>query len=409
MKNNYCRLCNSKDLQLVLEMPNIPPVDNFRYFNDEKLNYPSFPMDLYICKSCGHAQLLDIVDPDILFGNYIYTSSSSPDLDKHFTKYAEWLNSNFPPMSFNKVLDIGSNDGLFLSKVKSYGYVINGIDASSEIANIANDNNIPTLVSYFNKQESINIYKSFGKFNIITANNVYSHSNDLIDFTEGIINLLDDNGIFIFEVSYLLNLVNDKVIDYIYHEHLAHHSLLPLSKFLDSLELKLIDYHKINVKGGSIRCIAAHKNSSHSISLNIKKGIEDEIKSNIYSLETYSNIQDYFRNLSLNIIDLIKYYKTEKYIICSYGASATSIVLNSILKIDDFLEFIIDDNVSRQGRLSPTNKVPIISSEKLDDTFDKFLCIISAWRFSEIIFNKNKNRKGNVKFLVPLPHLQIIE
>jgi len=409
IKNDYCRLCSSKSLLKILDMPIIQPVDNFRYKHDIKINYSSFSMDLYMCNFCGHAQLLDIVDPEILFGNYIYTSSSSPDLDSHFTKYSEWLNTNYPASKYRKILDIGSNDGLFLSKLIKYEYSITGIDASKDIAILANNNNIPTIVNFFDENEASNIKLKLGTFNIITANNVFSHSNNLLSFIKGIEDLLDDNGLFIFEVFYLLNLVNDHVIDYIYHEHLAHHSLIPLINFFNSNNLKLINYLKINVKGGSIRCVAAKKNSLHEINSTINIGVEEELNAKIYEIETYKNIQSYFNKLSIDVIEIIKTYKDNNFIICSYGASATSIVLNNILSIDQYINFIVDDNVIRQGRLSPTNKVPVISPDKFDDVFDKFLCIISAWRFANIIIDKNKLKKAKITYLLPLPQLKIIE
>ena len=113
-KRKKCRLCDSVKVKHVLSMPSSQPVDNFRPFFDPEINLPLFDMDLYQCEKCGHAQLLDIVNPDILYGNYIYKSTSSPDLKSHFKNYASFLFNHEYIKKNHKVLDIGSNDGLFL-------------------------------------------------------------------------------------------------------------------------------------------------------------------------------------------------------------------------------------------------------------------------------------------------------
>ena len=132
-----CRLCDSPDVSIAFKMPSMPPVDNYRLPGDAEIVLPAFPMDLYMCQACGHAQLLDVVDPDILFGNYIYTSSSSPDLDEHFGKYVEVVLRFLNQPKALKVLDVGSNDGLLLGKFKALGHSVLGVDASGAVAKIA--------------------------------------------------------------------------------------------------------------------------------------------------------------------------------------------------------------------------------------------------------------------------------
>ena len=107
------RLCNSKSITKVLDIPSSQPVDGFREQSHQYLSLPRFGMDLYICNECGHHQLLDVIDPDILYGSYIYTSSSSPDLEVHFSNYASYLNSLSLISKNISILDIGCNDGLF--------------------------------------------------------------------------------------------------------------------------------------------------------------------------------------------------------------------------------------------------------------------------------------------------------
>ena len=182
MKNNLlkkrkkCRLCDSTKVKQVLSMPSSQPVDNFRPFFDPEINLPLFDMDLYQCEKCGHAQLLDVVNPDILYGNYIYKSTSSPDLKSHFKNYASFLFTHKYIKKNHKVLDIGSNDGLFLDYLKQGGAVTYGIDPAKTVSNIAKKKGHHIFNDYLTIASANKIKKSF---DVITANNVFSHSDDL--------------------------------------------------------------------------------------------------------------------------------------------------------------------------------------------------------------------------------------
>ena len=125
-KRSNCRLCGSKDLIKVLAGSS-QPVDNYRKPLDESLSLPQYPYDLYLCNDCKHVQVLDVVDPSILYENYIYTSSSSTDLEEHFEGYANWLIQYKYANKGSKVLDIGANDGLFLSKLFKLGICCTGM------------------------------------------------------------------------------------------------------------------------------------------------------------------------------------------------------------------------------------------------------------------------------------------
>ena len=153
-------------------------------------------MDLYMCNSCGHAQLLDVVPPDVLFGNYIYTSSSSPDLDNHFTSYSEFLLDRFELNSSHFIIDIGSNDGLFLSKFIPKGIKVLGIDPAKDVASIAISKGIVTVISYLNDDVVQKVALRYGKADIVTANNVFSHTDDLHSFALCVKDLLKESGVF---------------------------------------------------------------------------------------------------------------------------------------------------------------------------------------------------------------------
>lgn len=390
-----CRLCDSSNLKLILDMPSSQPVDNFRPAFSDHLKIESFEMSLFICKSCGHVQLLHVVDPNILYGNYIYESSSSPDLKKHFLEYADYLFDQGYLKKDLKILDVGSNDGLLLDFLKKKGAKTFGVDPAKKVAEISANKGHTIFCEYLNQNLVKKIKTSkISPFDVITANNVFSHSDDLQSALDCIANLLSKDGLYVFEVSYLLDTLNNRVIDYIYHEHLSYHSVKSLIPFLKNKNLYIYDIIKIPTKGGSIRVICGKDKKNENIEL-LNSMISTEEANTIFSEETYTKIKDEILN-SKNIVNswLRKKKELKKDIkIFGYGASATGTVLCNILGLDKFFSGIIDDNILRQNLLSPNSFLPIISLESLKEE-KNIIIVILAWRFEQQIKQKIREKIG---------------
>ena len=250
-----------------------------------------------MCSDCGHAQLLDVVKPEILFGNYIYTSSSSPDLQEHFEGYVEVLKNKVNLKRGDLVIDIGSNDGLLLKKLQANGCRVQGVDPAESVAAQAIENGIPTIVSFLDETVVEKVLATMGPADFVTANNVFSHSDDLRKFAHMIRRLLKPEGVFIFEVSYLKDLVENKVLDYVYHEHLAHHSVAPLKQFFESIGMQLFDVEHVNIKGGSIRGFASLVDSSWQDSGSVELFIQNELEMGLYNADVYYELTDYVSQL----------------------------------------------------------------------------------------------------------------
>ena len=336
-------------------MPPCPPVDNYHFASNADICLSEFPMDLYLCSSCGHAQLLDVVPAELLFGDYIYTSSSSPDLDTHFTEYVDSLCEDFALSEKSFVIDIGSNDGLFLSKFKSKGCKVMGVDPAEIPASLALARGLYKS-GFLNDLIVSEILNEHGQADIVTANNVFSHNDDLRGFALNVRKLLKPTGVFVFEVSYLLSLVKNKVADYIYHEHLAHHSILPLKKFFESLGMAVVKVEDINTKGGSIRVFAKISNHDLVPDSSVDEFIRIEHSFNLYDPQTYFELQHFYDNRCLQINTALKNISSSGKLVVSYGASATATVLNRMCRIEEYISFIVDDNKKRQARLSPSGK-----------------------------------------------------
>ncbi|MEK9754832.1 MAG: methyltransferase domain-containing protein, partial [Rhodospirillaceae bacterium] len=206
-----CRLCGSSELTQVLSLAPTPPANAF--VPESELGRPQevFPLDLFFCEDCHHVQLLDVVDPELLFANYVYVSGTSPVFVKHFDDYAAAVIADYVPDPAGQLaLDIGSNDGTLLKAFKARGMNVLGVDPARDIAAKATADGIETLATFFTAALAEEIRAARGPARVITANNVFAHADDLAGIADGIRALLAPDGVFVFEVSYLLDILENK-------------------------------------------------------------------------------------------------------------------------------------------------------------------------------------------------------
>lgn len=398
-----CRLCNSPDVHLALKLTDCPPVDAFVTEDRRSQVQPEFPIDLYLCADCGHAQLLDVVSPQLLFGDYIYTTSSSPGLVGYFRDYASHVVTRLSLPAGARALDIGSNDGTLLTFLKGHGLSVLGVDPAEEVAASASSRGIETLTKFFTSQTGKDLRRSRGTFELVTANNVFAHSDELGDMADGICEILAPNGVFVFEVSYILDMIQNMVFDFIYHEHLSHHAVKPLQRFLLDHGLLLFDVERTPSKGGTIRCYAQRAGGPHSVSPSLDGLIQTELENKLFDLATYRDWEHRINTAKSSLKTMLSELKSSGKTIAGYGASATGTVLTYHFDLGKTMEFIVDDNPIRQGRYSPGDHIPIVPSETLLARRPDYVVIL-AWRFADMILTRNRDYlDAGGRFILPLP------
>ena len=204
-KNKNCRLCNSKKLNNVFDLHATPPANAFRV--SKTIKHRKYPLNINLCLNCKHLQLVNIIDPKILFTNYFYTSGVSQVYIKHLKQYANKIIAKYKlDPKKDKICDIGSNDGTFLKFFKEKKFNILGIEPSKNLSKLANKKLIPTKNEFFGTK-FINKNTKIKDFKIITSNHVFAHIKDIRDFATAIKKILRKDGIFIFEVGYLVDVI----------------------------------------------------------------------------------------------------------------------------------------------------------------------------------------------------------
>lgn len=392
----------------VLKLEPTPPANAFVSKIQRDQTQTTFPLDIFFCEDCHHLQLLDVVNPAVLFENYVYVSGTSPVFVRHFEEYVEFVVDQYSPTVGSLVLDIGSNDGTLLKAFSKVGYKVLGVDPARDIATQASAVGIETIAGFFSAELAEHIRSSHGAASVISANNVFAHIDDLGSVLDGVRDLLEGDGIFIFEVSYLVDVFNKTLFDTIYHEHLSYHRVGPLVPFMQSHKMELIGATRVNSHGGSLRVVAQKAGGPRTVSPSVSELIDLEKKMGLDRAKTYQQFGNRIEVLKTELMNLLGRKKAEGYNIAAFGAPAKATTLLYHFCIGEgIIDFIVDDSPLKQGLYSPGMHIPVLSSEAIYDKKPDYI-IILAWNFAVPIMERHKAfHKNGGKFIVPLPSVKI--
>ena len=400
-----CRACEGTSLDIFYSLKPSPIGDAF--VSQDKLNVKQqkFPIDLYMCNKCNLYQLIDVINPDILYGNYIYVTESSVGLKNHFSNYASHVLKSCNVKKDSLIVDIGSNDGILLNFFKLNKMRVVGVEPAPEIAKIANNNGIETFSDYLSKETVDKIINKHGKAKIVTSNNVFANVDDIRAWVSCIKKLLDDDGIYIFESFYLLDVVNNFVFDFIYHEHLSAFSVKPMQKLFDSFEMELIKVEPISTKGGSLRYYVQKKSKTIHDDGSVKKYLDLEEKSNLYSKKTFDIFLNKIDKLKIKSQSFLKDAKKNNKKIAGFGASITGTTLIHHFELEEYIDYLIDDNKAKHGMYSPGIHLPVYPVEKIQSLKPDIIYIL-AWRFASHFINKRNKIGWSGEIVNPVPEFK---
>lgn len=408
--SNTCLICGSKKLTCYLSLGIQAPANS--YLTKTQLNKKEFkaPLKVYFCNNCHLAQLLHIVNRSHIYNDYAYFSSTSPMLVKHFEDYAKEVFHRFPTQAKQMVVDIGSNDGVLLKPFKRLGARVLGIDPAKNIAQIANKQGIETIAEFFGKDKVAKLIEKYGKAGIITSNNTLAHTDALHDIFEGVKEFLDEKGVFVFEVQYLLDLLTHNEFDNTYHEHICFYAISPLEYLLKMHGMKIIDIIHTDTHGGGIMVFASHSRSSFSTGKAVDKFLGNEKRFGLDKLSTYKKFAKRPPIVKKQLTKMLLNLKKKGKKIIAYGASAKATTLLQYCNIGpNIIDYITDSAPSKQGKFTPGTHIPIVKPEILRSKTPDYI-IITAWNYAANIMEKEKwFKEGGGKFIIPIPKPRIVE
>ena len=407
-RRDSCRLCDSKVLEKVLALEPSPPANSFVTRDRLNVVQQTFPLEVAMCRDCSHVQLMDVVDPRILFEDYVYVSGTSPVFVDHFRRYAADVMERLGINREDLVVDIGSNDGTLLRFFQAAGCRVLGIDPAKAIARTASESGIETLADFFTPALARDIRRSRGPARVITANNVFAHVDDLRGVLDGVRALLSADGVFIFEVSYLVDVYEKTLFDTIYHEHLSYHSVRPLVKFFAANGMELIDVARVPSHGGSLRGFAQPAGAARHVQRSVQELLELESSLRLELPATFKSFAENLDKLKQDLRRLLTRLKGEGATIAGFGAPAKATTLLHHFQLgNDILDFIVDDSPLKQGLFTPGQHIPVLSPAVLDERHPDYLLVL-AWNFAQPIMATHSNyTSGGGHFVVPLPELAV--
>jgi SAM-dependent methyltransferase len=354
--------------------------------------------------------LLDVVDPRILFSHYVYVSGTSPSFVRHFEKYAADVAGLVGTLNNRLVVDIGSNDGTLLRAFQEHhGARALGIDPAVNLAEAATASGIETIGAFFTPALANRIASERGRAKVITANNVFAHIDDLGAVADGVRSLLAPEGIFVFEVSYLLDVIKKVLFDTIYHEHLAYHTVRPLIPFLKAHGLELVEVVRVPSHGGSFRAIVQPMAGPRDYGRSIDELLRLEKQAGLDQFATYVEFADRIQALGAELGKLLASLKAQGKRIAGYGAPAKATTLMYHFALNPkILDYIVDDSPLKQGTFTPGLHVPVVPAEEIERSKPDYLLIL-AWNFAEPIMSKNKRfLSDGGHFIVPVPEVTVV-
>lgn len=404
-----CQVCNSDKLHLILDLGHQPLCDSL--LTNETLNEPetTYPLRMIWCEECSLVQIDYCVDGSIVYHpNYPYRTGVTKELVEYLTQMSDSLKMKYGLKDNDFVIDIGSNDGTLLSGFQKKGIKVLGVEPTN-ISKIANENGIETTQNFFNISTANEIKKKYGSASLIISTNMFAHMSTIGEVISGIENLLTDDGVFVLECHYLLDVIQGGQFDTIYHEHLRTYSLKSLVKLFDYYNFTITDVERGSRYGGNIR-LHVTKGKNRTVSENVNNLLDLEEKSGLYILDTYQKFANRVKRAKKDFLNLmIDIEKNNKTIVGNSCPGRCVTLLNYYGVDSEMISYIAEQPSSlKLEKFLPGKHIPIVNNEILITEQPDYV-ILLAWHYAEPIMNQLRARGLKSKFVIPLPDLQVLE
>jgi SAM-dependent methyltransferase len=403
-----CQACGAEQLESVMFLGYIPPVNTMPALGLPPVEQPAYPLEFLRCPSCTLVQIGLEVDADVLFPHsYPYLSGTTAVLRRNFADlYAEASTMlGFGPEDL--VIDIGSNDGTLLANFHEGGHRVLGVEPS-QAADVARANGIDTLTAYFGPETAADIRQQHGPASLITAANVFAHIGDVHAVIEGILALLDEDGVFVSESHYLLDLVDTLQYDTIYHEHLRYYSLVSLQNLLTSHGLEIFHVKRIPTHGGSIRVYAARK-GQRAVQDSVAIRLDDELNCGLTDGAALGAFRDRVVLSKAELHAVLAPLKRDGARIYGIGAPSRASTLVNYTGLDDgLIDCVMEVTGSHKlERYMPGTRIPVLDEGKLYEDQPEYALLLS-WHIADELMPILRRKGFKGRFIVPLPEPRIV-
>jgi hypothetical protein len=405
-RRETCRACGSADLERVLELGDQPLANALLNGLEDVDREAFFPLDLVFCRGCRLVQILDVVDPEVLFGYYLYVTGTSETIREHNERYSASVIERMRLGAGHLVAEIASNDGSLLSCFKDRGVRVLGIEPARNIAEMARQRGIETVGRFFDREAGAQIASTHGRASAIIGNNVFAHVDDPVGFLRGCADMLTDDGLVFIECPYALDMMERGEYDTIYHEHLSYFSVTSLARVAESAGMSLDSVERVPVHGGSIRT-AFRKGGTHGAQPAAMMSAERD--AGLTSLEGWCAFGEAAARNRNDLLQLLSGLQASGASIAAYGAPAKGNTLLNYCGIGtDIIPWTVDRNPLKVGLFTPGMHIPVLPVETIMERRPDYLLVL-PWNFAdEIMRQQRAYADAGGRFILPIPTPRIV-
>jgi NDP-4-keto-2,6-dideoxyhexose 3-C-methyltransferase len=402
-----CRICKSNELTAIVNLGTQAFTGIFPKTKNEEV--PSGNLELVKCMNCGLVQLLHSFDLNLLYGqNYGYRSGLNQSMIAHLQATVEKITQTVNLTTGDLVIDIGSNDSTLLQAYPKNLDLV-GIDPTGVKFESYYPDYIRLIPDFFSAENAIKVIGN-KKAKIITSIAMFYDLEDPIRFMEDISAVLAEDGVWYFEQSYILSMLDTNSYDTICHEHLEYYALKQIKWMTDKVGLRIISVTLNKVNGGSFSVMVCKVDAAYpDNSAVVNKMLEQEERRGLDNLQIYFDFNNRIQEYREKLIQFFKTQKAAGKIVIGYGASTKGNVILQYCNItSDLMPFVAEVNQEKFGRFTPGTKIPIISEAEAKKLKPDFLFVL-PWHFKEsIIIREREFMKEGGHLAFPLPYLEVI-
>jgi len=403
-----CRACRSGRLYKFLSLGDQPPANAFLREDQLALHEPRWPLDPQVCLNCGLIQISNVLRADF-FRDYLYVPSTSVTLHQHFAGLAATVRQTFAKDSDDLVVDIGSNDGLFLWKLKESGGRGLGIEPATNLADVASRRGVAVIPEYFDADTARSVRANHGAAQVITATNTFNHIDDLHAFMAAVMVLLDSAGTFIVEVPYAGDLIANNEFDTIYHEHLSEFTVKSLVDLFECFDLEVVDIVRLPVHGGSVRVFGRRRAAGTVPARAAEDWMSGEERAALFDVATYDAFAERVEHIKARTLELLEGLRADGRTIAGYGAPAKGNTLLNYYGIGPgTLTYLVDRNPRKHGLFSPGMHIPVVPVYHVLEDQPDYLLLLAWSSTDEIMRQQRLYRYRGGTFILPIPEPRVL-
>jgi len=404
-----CRFCGAKLEHTFVDLGMSPLCESYVSVERSNEMEPFYPLHVYVCGECFLVQLEEYVTPEHIFTEYAYFSSYSDSWLEHARVYTDRMIRRFEFGNDSMVVELASNDGYLLQYFVRKGIPCLGIEPARNVAEAAIRKGVPTMVRFFGENTARELAAEGRMADLIIGNNVLAQVPDVNDFVLGMKILMRPGGLITMEFPHLMRLIEGSQFDTIYHEHFSYFSFSAAERIFAAHGIRIFDVEELPTHGGSLRIYGCHSEDTSKPASGAVREMRVREAAKVYDrIEGYFDFAENVKETKRKLLDFLIKSKREGKTVAGYGAPGKGNTLLNYCGIrTDFLDYTVDRNPYKQGKLLPGTRIPIYHPDRIRETKPDYLLVL-PWNFKEEIISQMAYiREWGGAFIIPIPAVEV--